>query len=411
MLYSENKILMSRYILKLTGYIYLFIFIIITATVLPSNLSGSEQRLNIIISEKNRYISIYDFTGLFDVHNSYDIVTGRGKLLYKGAVAIYQLGFSAMLINSRIAKADYPVGKIKGEIVFPVKFITDIIDNFYPEYFCIEKNNQLYISGKPESRSAANLQPKKETETTPSNQKDADRITFLIIDPGHGGKDPGAIGKGGIKEKWITLQIAANLDEYLKTRLKDIRIISTRKSDKFIELAGRTEIANRMLKKNENGIFISIHVNASIMPGVSGFETYFLSQNPSNDEARATAALENNVIILENNSRRKAYEDVEHVEAIMLTTQIQKESRMLANSIQKSMAITIYESNSKGVKNADFFVLRGSLMPAVLVEVGYISSIKELKRLKDRKYQKKIAEGIGDGIMRFIKEYNRYIKK
>ncbi len=84
-------------------------------------------------------------------------------------------------------------------------------------------------------------------------------------------------------------------------------------------------------------MFVSIHVNASISPRVSGFETYYLSQNPSNDEARATAALENNVVVLEEKSHRKSYDDVEHMEAFMLTAQIQREKRLLAECIQSGM--------------------------------------------------------------------------
>ena len=98
----------------------------------------------------------------------------------------------------------------------------------------------------------------------------------------------------------------------------------------------RTEIANGLLKEKQNGIFISIHVNAHLSKRISGFETYFLSQNPTNEEARNTAALENNVIVLENKiGSKKHYGDIDYIEAMMLTTQILKESSMLANSIQR----------------------------------------------------------------------------
>lgn len=395
---------------KLKRNIYIIILSVIPvffSFVLP------EKSIKIIEHSDNRYISINSFTEDLNIHNTFDLVTGKGKLLHKGAIAIYQVDFSVMLINGKLVKTDYPVTKLNGEILFPLKFSTEIIYIFFPEYLCVENKNNIRLSSKQESKNIqtqkTDREPKenKKEVTTISSISESDRISFIIIDPGHGGKDPGAIGKGGLKEKWITLKIAANLEDYLKTKLKKIKIQLTRKSDKLIELAKRTEIANKLLKKNENGIFISIHVNASILHSVSGFETYFLSQNPSNEEARATAALENNVIILEENTKKSVYNDVEHVEAIMITTQIQKESSILANSIQKHLDKVITESASKGVKKADFFVLRGSLMPAVLVEVGYISNKKEASRLKQLSYQKKIVQGIGDGIINFIKEYNK----
>ncbi|MBN2039276.1 MAG: N-acetylmuramoyl-L-alanine amidase [Spirochaetes bacterium] len=353
---------------------------------------------------------MYDLTYILDIHNSFDIITGRGKLFFRGAVAVYQTGFSVMLVNGKLIKSDYPVIRKKGELLLPDLFIRKIINEFYPGYEISEKQGSFFIRKKisPDKPDINDKTDYPKGSSIPSSTKD--RISFIIIDPGHGGKDPGAIGKGGLKEKWITLQISKHVEKYLSPRLKNVKIKLTRNTDKFIELEERTKIANRILKKNENGLFISIHVNASILSKISGFETYFLSQNPSNEEARTTAALENNVIILEKNKRKnKNYNDVEHVEAIMLNTQILKESSMLADFIQKNMDRNISKSKSKGVKKADFYVLRGSLMPAVLVEVGFISNKTEANRLKQYDYQKKIAKGIGEGIINFIKEYNKNI--
>ncbi|MFH0977286.1 MAG: N-acetylmuramoyl-L-alanine amidase [Spirochaetota bacterium] len=387
--------------------IILFIFI----PAMLSSSSATGKTLKIIGFNNNSYISMYEFTHAMAIHNSFDIITGKGKLVHRGAIAVYQADLSVMLINNKLIKSHYSVIRNQGEILLPLKFFEIVIEEFYPDYLQKKESNLIYLNKRNESEFITSKIPEKKKKAEERVSSDSDKISFIIIDPGHGGKDPGAIGKGGLKEKWITLKIAAQVEEYLKTKLKKVSIRSTRKSDKFIELSERTNIANRMLKKNINGIFISIHVNASILHSVSGFETYFLSQNPSNEEARATAALENNVIIFEENLKRKSYNDVQHVEAIMLTTQIQKESSILANSIQGNMKKDIRESSSKGVKKADFFVLRDSLMPAVLVEVGYISNQKEAANLKKTNYQQKIAEGIGNGIIEFIKEYNKNIKK
>ena len=190
-----------------------------------------------------------------------------------------------------------------------------------------------------EKKSPANVN--NNTAKIHGNRKNArDRISFIVIDAGHGGRDPGAIGFGSMKEKIITLQIARYMGSSLKKKIKNVTIKQTRRDDRFIELSRRTEIANRMLKKHENGIFVSIHVNASLSPKISGFESYFLSQNPTNEDARNTAALENNVVILEDTGKKggKKYGDIDYIEAMMITTQIQKESSILAGSVQKGMA-------------------------------------------------------------------------
>ena len=385
--------------------IFLLVFISIV-----SNGRAYGEVIKVTEINRQKYISMYDIINNFDIQNSFDIITGRGKLFHKGSLAVYQTDMSVMLINNELIKSQYPAIRNSGEILLPLQFFDKLLDDFFPDYAHFEKQNAVYITNKI-SKVPAKKSPQQQKEKDTPLAASPDKIAFIIIDPGHGGKDPGAIGKGGLKEKWITLKISNYLNEYLRARLKNINIQLTRKSDKFIDLSKRTEIANKLLKKNNNGLFVSVHVNASILHSVSGFETYFLSQNPSNEEARATAALENNVIILEENSKRKSYNDVEHVEAIMLTTQIQKESATLSNFIQKYLGRKITDAASKGVKKADFFVLRDALMPAALVEVGYISNVKESKKLIQSAYQKKIAQGIGDGIIYFIEDYNRNIKK
>jgi N-acetylmuramoyl-L-alanine amidase len=397
----------QRFILKINHKKQIFIFILILLTLFSNN--PDEKIIRIINFENKEYISLYDLIKSFDLSNSYDIITGRGKLFYKSSFAVYQTGYSIILIDGRIVKSEYPLAIDNGEILIPVNLFEEILNAFYNDRAAKREGGSYSIAEKE-------MLPTKPDEKITREKKadfqkhDTDGITFIIIDPGHGGRDPGAVAKGGLKEKKITLDISIKLYKYLKEKLKNIRIQLTRSNDIFIELARRTEIANRMLKAKNNGIFVSIHVNASIVKSVSGFETYFLSQNPSNDDARTTAALENNVVILEEGSSRTSYGDIDHIQALMLTTQIQKESLLLANSIQESIDGKIWESKSHGVKKADFFVLRGALLPAVLAEVGFISNKKELNNLQEQNYQKKIAEGIGNGIISFINKYNSNIK-
>ncbi|HDP80072.1 MAG TPA: N-acetylmuramoyl-L-alanine amidase [Spirochaetes bacterium] len=357
------------------------------------------------------YVSLYSLSEHLKLDNSFDIVTQRGRF-YRGSVSsVYQVGLSIQVVNGRLMRYSSPVVRGNGEVLFPEKFCRDLIAAFYPEAVIKRDRDLLQVAYSPERKNIPvdhpDLTPAEKTHPTPSKNK----ISFIIIDPGHGGKDPGAIGKGGIKEKTINLSLAKKLESSLKKKLGPIPIILTRRNDRFLELATRTEIANRYLKNHNNGIFISIHVNASMSPKISGFETYFLSQNPSNEEARTTAALENDVIILEDSDKRKSYNDIEHMEAFMFMTQIQKESALLAESIQREMDRKISEFKSRNVRKADFYVLRGALMPAALVEVGYITNSREAGYLRKDWYQNKVADGIGNGIVSFIKKYNELIKK
>jgi N-acetylmuramoyl-L-alanine amidase len=364
--------------------------------------AAPEKTIPLVNLHGKQYVLLDEIISALSIENSFDPVFQKGRLYYKSHYMVYKTGYSCILIDNMVAGSEYPVIRWKGGIYLPVNLAETVIETFYGKDIQIKKNKLVIVQDEPEE------QKKPEKYTVPQKKE---KIAFIILDPGHGGKDPGAIGKGGLKEKTITLQLSKKAETLFKKKFDGIKIKATRTTDRFIELSERAEIANRQLKKGANGIFVSIHVNASISSRISGFETYFLSQNPTNEEARKTAALENNVIILEKDSPgRKKYDDVDYIEALMMTTQIQKESSMLAASIQKSLGKHIREFKSRGVHKADFFVLRGALMPAVLVEVGFITNQKEANFLKTDKVQNKITEGIVEGVVNFINQYNKMIE-
>ncbi|MCP4135607.1 MAG: N-acetylmuramoyl-L-alanine amidase [bacterium] len=406
MLKSNNSASPAR------GILLSLFLVLIAPLFISEDLPAGEKKHTFTIKHINKkeYISHYDLVKKFGIESSFDIVSRKGKIYHKKHHAVFRNGYSYMLVDGMLEKSEYPVIRSNGEIFFPLFLGKELIKAFYPNTRIQKKRRTLVVEFKKAIKpSSANISRRKRDRKQYSGSS-KDKISFIIIDPGHGGKDPGAIGKGGLKEKVITIKIARYLEQSLKRKLKGVPIRLTRRSDRFVELAKRTEYANKYLKKNRNGIFISIHVNASISKKISGYETYFLSQNPTNEDARNTAALENNVVILEDKSKGgKGYGDVDYIEAMMLTTQIQKESSLLANSIQKGMSKKVRKFKSRGVRKADFFVLRGSLMPAALVEVGFITNKKEVAYLKKRAYQKKVAEGVASGVISFIKKYNKMI--
>lgn len=377
-------------------------FFLFLRLVLPGYAS---EGIPLVLIDSAAYIPLDAFLSSFELEHSFDLVTQKGKLYRKNHSAAYGVGLSAIIVDGTLYKSSAVVRRSRGKILIPLDMGQYIMEKFDPGIKLGRSGNDVL----PEKiNGAEQAAEERQADHKPSKE----RIRFIVIDPGHGGKDPGAVGKGRLEEKRITLKVSQYLAKKMRNRLGDVRIILTRKDDSFIELSRRTEVANKMLKKNENGAFLSIHVNSSLSGKISGYETYFLSQNPTNEEARNTAAIENNVIVLEekSSSSKKPYDDVDYIEATMITTQIQKESSELAYSIQKGLSKNINVFSSRGVKKADFFVLRGVLMPAVLIEIGFITNKKEAGYLKRDGHAEAIAEGIADGVEKFIKEYNRLLK-
>lgn len=366
--------------------------------------ASSYDSIAVISAESGEYVYLDEMADRLGMDHAFDMVSQKGRLYLKSHQAVYGVGLSVMVVDGTLYKSGLMVRRKSGRVLIPLDAARYIARAFDPDVVFERNKGSLIL--RRESEGA--VPEKKEVPYRPGAR---DRISFIVIDAGHGGRDPGAVGKGGVREKDITLKVAKLVEKKIRKSLPSLRIVVTRRDDRFVELSGRTAIANRQLTKNQNGIFLSIHVNSSLSGKVSGAETFFLSQNPTNEDARNTAALENNVIILEEKSRQKKnFDDVDYIEAMMITTQIQKESAALAGAIQNALAKHSTQHGSRGVKKADFFVLRGVLMPAALAEIGYISHASEARSLQKESCQDDIAGCIARGIMLFIDRYNSLIQ-
>jgi N-acetylmuramoyl-L-alanine amidase len=219
-------------------------------------------------------------------------------------------------------------------------------------------------------------------------------VKTIVIDPGHGGKDPGTFVKDGLMEKDIVLEIAKILAPRLEAQL-GCKVILTRDEDFFLSLEKRTAFAN----VNKADLFISLHVNANDVRGVHGVETYFLNMATDKRAVMLAAA--------ENATSEKNISDLQKIlNDLMLNTKI-TESSKLAHEIQDGITghmeknrITVKDL---GVKQAPFYVLIGAEMPAVLVEIGFITNPAEKRRLESKKYLANLADGIVGGIDDYIK--------
>lgn len=223
------------------------------------------------------------------------------------------------------------------------------------------------------------------------------KIKTIVIDPGHGGKDPGAVGPDGTKEKDLVLDVAKRLAKMIRKKLH-IKVILTRYDDTFIPLAVRTQIAN---EKNAD-LFISIHVNASLSPKTKGFEIYFLSEKASDKEAEAVANMENSVIAMEDPSPK--LNELMTILWSMTLNKFMNNSSLLCSLISREVSLMHLGIENRGVKQAAFHVLRGTKMPAVLVELGFLSNKGEERKLKSRNFRKKMTEAIYKGIFRYKKQ-------
>jgi N-acetylmuramoyl-L-alanine amidase len=230
-------------------------------------------------------------------------------------------------------------------------------------------------------------------------KRDDDLIDVIVIDPGHGGPDSGAVGSKGLAEKNVTLDIAQRLKRLLEKE-HGLKIILTRTDDVLVPLEERTALANR----NAADLLISIHTNASVKRSARGSETFFLSAAKT-DEARAAAALENSSIRFEPpGSSPVGSADLEYILMDLVQSEYQRESQDLAGMIQRRLTDEL-PIPGRGVNQAGFVVLNKAYMPAVLVETAFISNQKEEGLLKKSSFRQKIAEALYESIKQFKRKY------
>ena len=235
-------------------------------------------------------------------------------------------------------------------------------------------------------------------------QKNIDKWDFdvVVIDAGHGGKDPGAIGIDKLKEKDVTIAIALKLGEIFKKEMPDVKVVYTRNNDTFVDLYKRGKIAN----ENSGKLFISIHCNSTKKKptDASGTEVYLLRPGRT-EEAIEIAETENSVIKYEDNPQRyEKLTDENFILVSMAHSAYMKYSEKFAELLHKEFDANL-KLKSRGVKQAGFYVLVGASMPSVLVETGFISNKDDAKFLKSASGQKQVAESIFSSIKTYRKFY------
>ncbi|MBV6493158.1 MAG: hypothetical protein LDLANPLL_01173 [Turneriella sp.] len=291
-----------------------------------------------------------------------------GKSEYQSQAEIHELDNIGVIYNKGFFFSQEFVEEILTELSLPVSY------RFTKQYLFIQVNEER-IS--------------------------AEKLDFIYIDAGHGGKDSGALGYFDIAEKDITLRLAKRLYKRLKKDFPNTQIYMTRSSDKFISLERRSVLANRRIQKKKEfppfGIFVSIHCNSHISPRVKGFEIYYLAQN-----ARSKSLRE---LYLRENNRYEKSSYIRRLTSRLMNAQIQRESKNLARMVFSGITNHLDGMiKPRKVKKADFAVLRGSLMPAILIETGYLTNKDDLKKLQSTQYADAFAVGVSRGIGAFLRE-------
>lgn len=287
------------------------------------------------------------------------------------------------------------VDRIKEFKVFsladPFRIIIDVKGNRPLELKNLTEQIHAASANLPEDKAVENRNEKPLPKQSASFKPG--KIRRIVVDPGHGGHDPGAVGAGGTQEKDVVLSIGRKLAEKIREEL-GIDVVMTRSTDVFIPLEERTAIANKV----NADLFVSVHANASLNRNASGIETYYLNLAKT-EKAAQLAARENGTSL----------EKVSLLQAILFDLMANyklNDSAHLAEEVQKSLYKKINGAYSGtrnlGVKQGPFYVLVGATMPSILVETAFISNEAEEARLKDPAFLDRSAEGIVDGIKAYI---------
>ncbi len=315
-----------------------------------------------------------------------DITIGDGLL--KGArVGQYKSDVVRVVLDTENIK-DFKVFPLSD----PARLIIDVRGERRTEISRLEDS----ISVMPEKIVVPKLEeqpPVVEKKVKTPKKTVISKIRRIVVDPGHGGHDPGAVGPSGVQEKDVVLAIGLKLRALLKEEL-GLDVVMTRSTDVFIPLEERTAIANKV----NADLFLSVHANAAPNRSAAGIETYYLNLAKT-DKVAQLAAKENGTSL----------EKVSVLQAILFDLMANyklNDSAHLADEVQKSLhkKIRNHYSDTKnlGVKQGPFYVLVGATMPSILVETAFLSNAQEESRLKDTAYQDKTAEGILEGVRSYI---------
>ncbi|MEW6097396.1 MAG: N-acetylmuramoyl-L-alanine amidase [bacterium] len=394
------------------------------------NIHHRRISLEYITKDGEELLSLSDIAKVFKAVSQWNPITKKIVLTKGKDFITFNIGSALVQVNNQTVLMDMPAELVTGRVFIPVKFVKDKFPQAFNVIVSWDKINKKLTIDNKEFNPPVSLTntptveeyfPLSSTGTEEPEEKlqhgtktpfiisgtitEKFKIKTIIIDPGHGGKDPGAVGKHGILEKDVVLAMAKRLAQLLINRLKDVKILLTRDSDYFVPLRERTGFAN--YKKGD--LFISIHANAAFSSYASGFEVYYLSPE-SDEKARALAAVENKVLDLE--EEKIPSKEIDYTQLILGGLAQQEfidESIELAGIIQNTVCERL-QLEDRGIKSAFFWVIKDAMMPAVLIETGFISNPYEAEKLNSEDFKDKMAQAICEAIVEYKSLYEQKLE-
>tara|TARA_B110000014_G_scaffold262690_1_gene257256 strand:+ start:2520 stop:3692 length:1173 start_codon:yes stop_codon:yes gene_type:complete len=377
-------------------------YLILFLCVFSLSYTQNKVELELFIFNDISYFSAKEFCASSNYSCNQYPEKAKIELLIQDEKFIFSLNSSFVKINDVIHQMITRVRLIDGIFYVPLNSFMHLLAIFEPHSFIINNDTKKIILQKEDELPALeeinSLADNNDQALQEINALAEWGIKTVIIDPGHGGKDPGAIGYYNIKEKHIVLDISKELGALIKKHMPNINVVYTREDDTFLGLKNRTHIAN----KSGGHIFLSIHANASTAKSARGFEVFLLQPN-SVDDAIDVAVRENASILFEENP-----EEYEQNQMFASISEIaySKESEKLAVFINTAVKKELPRTRMRGVKQAGFYVLVGAAMPKVLIEVGFLTNKSEAQLLNRSSYRAKMARGLFDGLQDYIEYYN-----
>ncbi|MBU4141033.1 MAG: N-acetylmuramoyl-L-alanine amidase [Candidatus Omnitrophica bacterium] len=358
---------MCNVLKRLTLYYLLSTLLCGCATVPAVSVPGLKTT---VVIDGARYVSAESLCQIYNLDYHWDPVAKKATLSRDNKEVKVMAESSVVLLNNTVRAMDKEAVFYQGSLVIPHSFARRTLDPFFREEYIKRKAVPAGLGLT---------------------------LRCVVIDPGHGGKDPGAIGKGGLKEKDAVLDIARRLKG--KLNAAGINVVLTRESDRFLSLSQRSQIADTNLEKAD--FFISIHANAARSKWVKGVEVFYLSES-MDDNLRSFEAAKSYDLNLDEGYSGK------NTTAIIWDLRYsddRKSANEMAGLISQSLSRKLSRKN-RGAKPARFQVLKTNI-PAVLVEVGFISNLREEKKLKSSSYRDRIAEGIAKGVIQYNRNYTQ----
>ena len=380
-------------------FIYLYYFLLLFSW----SFAGVQQEIKMIgsnnsvlgtieyIKEQRYYFSLNDFSSVLLKKNF--INKDVQKIVFSlGNVKIKVTGnISFIIIDDKPYQLKNNIIYKKGIFYAPIDDFLDLLNEKTGSSYVMDYSS-LSIQNKFLSQNVLT------SSVDLSQEKKKWKFDTIIIDPGHGGKDPGAVGYRGTKEKDIVLDVSKRLARKIERNSKT-KVILTREEDIFLRLQDRTKFANA----NEGDLFISIHTNAAEDRRASGFETFLIGPN-KNEAAVRVAARENAALELEGFSGKKlTNEDL--IKATIAQSAFAAKSEEFASLVQNEIKKRV-QSKDRGVKQAGFYVLMGASMPNVLIELGFISNPNEEKKLNSSSYRDMLATSIYYAVLKYQKSFD-----